>query len=209
MSSLVTIAESHSYYAINGVVMALKGSDEWAGYMENIKVILRRNDSATESDREEMISDLSSSAALPIGETGFQALGCGRSRPLKLLLDKEKGTICEVFPQHKQAHVFTQGYKQNENYLGDAAQKYRYNFDGGVGGREAFYDGSLGDALMEFEHAGYKFTFYDGFWAANNFEKNGNPSQTLQKSLESGTDEFGRHISEAELPMNQVLARLL
>lgn len=149
--NLVTIAGSHDYYAIDGVNMALKGSDAWRAYIEKHRALLRKNTSASESAKEELISELSFSAALPVNETSFQALGCGRSRRMRLLLDKEEDTTCEVFPQHRQTHVFTQGYRQHENYLGDAAQKFKHGF--GIG--EAVYDGTLSDALREFEQAGY------------------------------------------------------
>ncbi|MBS3051155.1 MAG: hypothetical protein J4400_03315 [Candidatus Aenigmarchaeota archaeon] len=191
--NLVTIAGSHDYYAIDGVNMALKGSDAWRAYIEKHRALLRKNTSASESAKEELISELSFSAALPVNETSFQALGCGRSRRMRLLLDKEEDTTCEVFPQHRQTHVFTQGYRQHENYLGDAAQKFKHGF--GIG--EAVYDGTLSDALREFEQAGYEFIFYDGVWCPDYFDGGGNPAKTQ-----------GNAYQQSELTLIEILDRL-
>ncbi|MBI4174783.1 MAG: hypothetical protein HY517_03995 [Candidatus Aenigmarchaeota archaeon] len=190
-STLVNIFEGpNRYFALYGQQMAEKGSGAWKAYMSQHRRLLRRNRHIDKSQRERRINELASSAALPTAQTDFLALSAGRARQIMLLIDRKDPT-CEVFPARKTIHVFPKGYRRNENYLGDAAGKMRMH------SADLSYDGSLPDALSEFEQAGYSFIFHDGVWRTGYFDADGNPA--LQKE---------EIYPRSELPLAKVLDRL-
>ncbi len=189
--SLVDIFQSGSrYFALYGLKMAEKGSSEWKAYMSRQRALLRRNRHIDKAKRDQRISALSSSAALPVDHRNFLALSAGRARQIMLLTDRNEPT-CEVFPTLKMIHVFPRGYKRNENYLGDAAVKMRA--DSG----DLFYDGTLPDALAEFEQAGYRFTFHNGVWRTGYFDVAGNTALPEEEIYQ-----------KSELPLSEILVRL-
>lgn len=161
-------------FLVSGVRFLSRGSPEFEKYITGFKqnAIAR----GVPADLAEESTARLSKTSLRYPQTGFYAMNLPRERLIRLVYDEDEKLICEVVPDGKKIEVFRPFH--NPPFFTDTARK-------AAAEKSFLYEGSIKDALSEFENEGFVFSLWDTAWNSEHLQNEGGIARAHYKPKEA------------------------